>query len=396
VLNGQRYNTTTTGGLGVDTLTGRSYSSPFYDTQRAHQHRWRIGTQRQIGKFNVVSMTYTGSYSSDVYINKNVNPVPAAYWWRGTSRNTAIDSWLNGGVTNPFRLSTNFPNLANENPALWSDMNTQSFFTNSTISRAQLLKAFPQMTGLTQEMSPLGRVRTHGVELTFNRRFTKGWNLMLAYTGTKARAADWFPNQYDQRPAWEESNSSRPHRLTATGTYQFPFGRRKAFFKSGLLSKVLSGMQLSGTFEYQSGPLLGWSNRYYYGDLSDIVKGDPTLDEWFNTTGTACTQTPGTDTGWDRCPQRGPGTYQVRVFPNRIAGLRRDKTLQTNANVQKEISLRPDGRVKFMLRFDMLNVFNRYQFDTPNTDPTNTNFGIVQQQTAATNRFLQFQGRIQF
>ena len=46
--------------------------------------------------------------------------------------------------------------------------------------------------------------------------------------------------------------------------------------------------------------------------------------------------------------------------------------------------------------FDMLNVFNRYQFDNPNTDPTNTNFGIVQQRTAATNRVLQFQGRIQF
>jgi len=44
----------------------------------------------------------------------------------------------------------------------------------------------------------------------------------------------------------------------------------------------------------------------------------------------------------------------------------------------------------------MLNVFNRYQFDNPNTDPMNTNFGKVQQQTAAVNRFLQFQARIQF
>jgi hypothetical protein len=396
VLNGQRYNTTTTGALGVDTLTGRSYASEFYETKRAHQYRWRLGMERQFGKFNTVRMTYTGSYSADVYISQNLNPVPAQYWWRGPSRNTAIDSWLNGGVTNPFRLSTNFPNLANENPALWADMNTQSFFTSSTISRAQLLKAFPQMSGLTQESAPLGRVRTHGVELTFNRRLTRGWTTMLAYTGTKARSADWFPNAYDRQPAWEESNSSRPHRLTALGSYQFPFGRRKAFFKSGILSKVLGGMQIAGTFEVQSGPLLGWGNRYFYGDLSGIVKDDPTLDAWFNTTGTGCNQTPGTDTGWERCPQRAPGTYQTRIFPNRIGGLRRDKTLQTNANIQKEMALRPDGRVKFIARFDMLNVFNRYQFDSPNTDPMNTNFGTVQQQTAATNRFLQFQGRIQF
>jgi hypothetical protein len=44
----------------------------------------------------------------------------------------------------------------------------------------------------------------------------------------------------------------------------------------------------------------------------------------------------------------------------------------------------------------MLNVFNRSQMDSPNTDPINTNFGVVQQQTAATNRFLQFQVRIQY
>ena len=55
-----------------------------------------------------------------------------------------------------------------------------------------------------------------------------------------------------------------------------------------------------------------------------------------------------------------------------------------------------DGRLKFILRFDMLNVFNRYLFDGPSTDPMSTNFGITTLQTAAVNRFLQFQGRIQF
>ncbi len=161
------------------------------------------------------------------------------------------------------------------------------------------------------------------------------------------------------------------------------------------MSKVLGGMQISGTFEYQPGQLIDWGNRYYYGDLANIKKDHPTLDEWFNTAGTFCGQTHGTDTGWERCSQNGPANYQVRIFPSRIAGLRRDRTLQTNANVQREIPLRGE-RMKMVLRFDMLNVFNRYQFDNPNTDPMNTNFGKVQQQTAAVNRFLQFQMRLQF
>jgi hypothetical protein len=252
------------------------------------------------------------------------------------------------------------------------------------------------MTGLSQRDSSLGSARTNGIEATFSRRFIRGFTLNAAYTGTAGRIADWFPNSFDRRPAWREFTLSRPHRLTATGLYQFPFGRRKAFFKSGIMSRVLGGMQLGATFEAQAGQLIDWGNRYYYGDLSKIVKDDPTLDEWFNTKGTACNETPGRDTGWERCgSSRGPANYQTRVFPSRIGGLRRDHTLQTNANVQKEVPLKVE-RAKLILRFDMLNVFNRYQFDNPNTDPNNTNFGRVQQQTAAINRFLQFQGRIQF
>jgi hypothetical protein len=251
------------------------------------------------------------------------------------------------------------------------------------------------MTGVVWGAAPLGRVRTNGVEATFSRRFSRGFSTNVNFTGTHARVADFFPNPYDRVPAWRLHTGSRPYRLTATGIYQFPFGRRRMFFKKGLMSRVLGGMQLSGTFETQAGQLIDFSNRYYYGDLEDIRKDGPTLAEWFNTRGTNCSQTAGADTGWERCSQKGPASYQVRVFPSRIEGVRRDRTLQTNANVQKEIPLHHE-RIRLTLRFDMLNVFNRYQFDSPNTDPMNTNFGRVQQQTAAVNRFLQFQIRMTF
>lgn len=393
--NGTRFDVSTMGSLGPDTLSGRSYTFLDYPVKRLHQHRWRLGMQRQIGRSMVLSATYTGSYSKDVYVTKNLNALPAEYWWTGNVRNSAWASALDGGVPNPFRI-TLFPGLEQSNPELYNDMFSQSFFTNSTINRHKLLRPYPTVnTALNMERSNTGAVRTNGVEITFNRRFSKGFSTNIAYTGTNGWAADWFPNEFDERPAWRLSNASRPHRLTATGIYQFPFGRRRAFFKQGVMSKLLGGMQLSGTFEYQAGQLIDWSNRYYYGDISRIKKDNPTLDEWFNAAGTPCSQAPGPDTGWERCSQRGPASYQTRIFPSRIDGVRRDRTLQTNANVQRELPLHKE-RVKMILRFDMLNVFNRYQFDTPNTDPMNTNFGRVQQQTAAINRFLQFQARIQF
>ena len=391
---GLRFDSSTSGALGVDTQAGSSYTYNAYTTKRAHQHRWRLGVNHQLGQKNVLSATYTGSYSQDVGVTIDLNPLPAQYWWHGTSRNSTLQSNLDGGVANPFRI-TNWPTLQTDDPARYADMNGKTFFTNSTVGRQRLLRPFPAMTDLSQSTAPLGRVRTNGIEMSFNRRFSSGFSATVSYTGTNARIADWFPNEYDRVPAWRYSTSSRPHRLTSTALYQLPFGRRKAFFKNGFIGKVVGGMQISGTFEYQPGQLIDFSNRYFYGDISKIVSDTPTLDQWFNTSGTACNAIPGADTGWERCSQRGPASYQVNVLPTRIEGLRRDRTLQTNANVQKEFPLRKE-RMKMILRFDMLNVFNRYQFDNPNTDPMNTNFGTVTQQTAAVNRFLQFQARIQF
>jgi hypothetical protein len=394
---GNRFDMSSSGALGADTQSGSSYTYSDYPVKRAHQHRWRMGIERQFGRDNVIRATYTGSYSRDVNISNNQNALPAQYWWNGIVRNSSWQSALDGGVASPFNLTNYYSGLAQTNPLLYADMNGKTFFTDSNIARQKLLRPYPTVnTGLTNDRTPVGQVRTNGVEITFNRRFSRGFNTMVSYTGMKARNADWFPNEFDEQPAWRESNSSRPHRLTATGMYQFPFGRRKAFFKSGIMSKALGGMQLSGTFEYAPGQLAGdWGNRYYYGDISNIKKDKPTLDEWFNTDGTDCTATPGANTGWERCSQRAPASYQTRIFPIRVPGVRRDRTLQTNANIQKEMPLRGE-RVKFVLRFDMLNVFNRYQFDNPNIDPMSTNFGTVTQQTAAVNRFLQFQGRITF
>ena len=86
--------------------------------------------------------------------------------------------------------------------------------------------------------------------------------------------------------------------------------------------------------------------------MSEILKEEPSLTEWFNTAGSTCSQTPGADTGWDKCSTRTPGTYQTRIFPQRLPGLRRDRMLQTNAKcVRRDESLRRRaGEVHHALR----------------------------------------------
>jgi len=71
-----------------------------------------------------------------------------------------------------------------------------------------LLWPFPLASGLSRRNSPYGEVRTHDLQVGFERRFSKGFNLYFAYTRLSDR--DIFLNEFDPEPSWRESNNGRP------------------------------------------------------------------------------------------------------------------------------------------------------------------------------------------
>src|SRR5207302_631799 len=125
-----------------------------------------------------------------------------------------------------------------------------------------------------------------------------------------------------------------------------------------------------------------FGNVFFYGNLSDIHSDNSTLAQWFNTA------------NFNRVSGSAPNSFQARIFPTVIDGVRGDKTSQINANLQREFKVKE--RYSLLARLDVLNVMNRSQFDVPNTDPLNTNFGKITAQTTAQNRFLQVQLRFRY
>jgi hypothetical protein len=167
------------------------------------------------------------------------------------------------------------------------------------------------------------------------------------------------------------------------GTWDIPFGKGRAFLKQGVAAQVVGGWKLSGSYVYQPGPLLSFGGTiFYYGSLSDLAKSDPVLAQWFNTA------------NFNRVSANAANSFQARTFPSVVDGVRGDKTSQMNTNIQREFRFKE--RFRLLARLDVLNVMNRSQFDVPNTDPMNTNFGKVTAQTTAQNRFLQVQARLRF
>jgi len=381
--DGTRFDVPTRDALGLMARPGRGWTYTDFNQRHAREQRWRIGFQRQFGESIVIDAAYSGSRASDIPLNRKLDAVPEQYWNKTATRNDALATNLNSNVTNPFLLR-NFASLAQSNPVIYQDMSIQSFYTSTTIRKSQLLRAFPHMNGLNNGTTSAGTNRTREFQLSVDKRFSKGFNFNFGYTAQYLRAADFFYNEWDVLPTERLSNNGRPHRIVASGIFEFPFGRGKRFLGAAprVLDLMFGGWQAAATYEYQPGGLLDFGNVFFYGDTANIAKSERTFDSWFNTA------------DFERSNAKSPTSFQARVFPTRIQGVRADRTNQWNANMSK--NLRLTEKVNMQLRFDALNLANRSQMSGPSTDPLSTNFGRVTSQTAATNRWLQVQARVQF
>jgi outer membrane receptor protein involved in Fe transport len=284
-------------------------------------------------------------------------------------------------VANPFAIG-NLSGLASSAPAVYQDLKTQSFFTSATIRKNQLLRPFPEMNGLVNTGAPVGEAKSHGLEVSVEKRFSRGFNFSFGYTRLWLREADFFFNEFDAAPSWQTSNDGRPHRVVATGIWELPFGRGRYLARHGIANALLGGFQMALTWEYQPGALLNWGNLFYSGNVDQIAVASPTLDRWFNTD------------NFERNSAKVPAAFQARVFPTRVDDVRQDSTNYWSGNIAREFRIRET--IRLQLRLDALNMFNRSNFAAPNVNPVSTLFGKVTAVTPTNKRWLQIQARIRF
>jgi hypothetical protein len=389
--------------LGGDFVAGQSLSQALaygnLDREHARLQRWRAGVQKELGRNMAIEVAYVGTYSDNVDANSFVGAtlntqasvrqdvLPVQYWNHTDTRNAALATSNNQNVANPFFIG-NLTALRTSNPALYNQLAAQALFTSPTIQKNRLLRPFPHMSvgnGLQAGSLPLGKVRTHAVEVAFQRRFSQGLSLNAAYSGI--RAEEWLNviNEYDAAPTqWITSQNARPHRITLNGVWELPFGRGRRYLSDGgWLGKIFGGWQTGQTFEWQPGPLLQYANVFFYGDVNDIAIDDPTLDQWFNV-----------DAGFERSATRVPADFQERLFPFRVDGLRGDATLLLNSSISRTFPLM--GRSNLQIRLDAANMLNRQHFAAPQLNPTATDFGRVTANANTEPRFLILMSKLTF
>ena len=405
--DGTRFDEPLANALGSMAQVGRGFSSRPWDFRPGLQHRWRIGFQRELRSNLLLDVSYNGAYSF-IPVGYRIDYLPAQNWTTGNVRDQANDDRLNTNVPNPFNIKNLAP-LQQSNPVLYNYLNGQGFFTGSTIRLNQLLRPFPQMNNVSgirpgdDRRDKQGYNKYHDMQVLVERRFGKGLQTSIMYTYAASYVADFLRNEFDTTPSERINNNVLPHRLAWSGTYEMPWGKNRAWLKTGFVSHLIGNWNAGWVYQRQSGPAIDWGNRFFYGDISkldDVLAFDRSKDihQWFDGSkvirnGTA--PVPADFAGFEGRSAFQPGSYHVRVFPNRSDAIRADGIDNWDLKVERAFPIKPERGINARFSVDFLNAFNTTNFAGPNTDPTSTNFGKVDTQRGLS-RVIQFNLRMEF
>jgi hypothetical protein len=345
---------------GAQTFLGQSVTFFNQNPLSPYHQRWELSVQRELPTGWVAEVAYVGNRGTHIETGRNLNVTPQRYLSRATTRDNTTNAYLAALLPNPF---------VGLMPA-----NAAAGFRAATISRQQLLRPYPQFDAVNTTTNE-GYSWYHSLQTRLDKRFSKGYTLGFNYTFSKFMEAVQFLNGDDPRPIETISGSDRPHRLSASGIYELPFGKGRKFGANvnRAASYFVSGWQISGVYQFQSGIPLEWGNIFFNGDVRNIrLSGDEqTVERWFNT-----------GAGFVTAANAQP-VSNVRTFPLRFGFIRSDQINNIDLSVIKKTEIVENKNLEF--RAEFINAFNHPLFPVPGT-LTNVTSAAFGQITPASNQ----------
>jgi len=335
-----------------------------------YMQRWQLSIQREFRRV-LFDIAYVGNRGTHVEFSHNLNATPLRYLSTSLLRDQDTINALSRNVRNP--MYNNLPTGAS------------SAFTATNIAVERLLRPYPHFDSVNHSRFD-GYTWYHGLQVSAEKRFSGGYTLSGSYTFSKYMQATELLNAADERPVEVISDFDRPHRISISGIYEFPFGRKGRLLKNarGVLEGLVGGWQVSGVYTFQSGsPLGNWGNLIFIGDINrlKLTGKDQTPQHWFNPLKIDDPKNPGYGTTGFISASAQQLASNVRYFPLRFGFLRADQISNIDLSMQKKVRITESKQVVF--RMDWLNAFNHPLFPQPNLTPTSPVFGVIQASTQA-------------
>jgi hypothetical protein len=341
---------------GLLTQAGANIQAPVQETITPYAMQWNFNIQRELPGQIVFEAAYVGTRGLQLSRNDesglNLNQLDPSYM--------ALGSRLNEQVDNPFYGIVNSGVLA-----------------TARVSRAQLLRPYPQFTDIIPLYSSGSSSTYHALQISFNKRFSYGLQFEGSYTKSKAiDNAMSHQNSYDIRQSKSLADYDIAQRFVVGWLYELPFGRGRLLGGdwSRAMDVVLGGWQVNGITTYQTGtplsitannvsgifsPRQNANNNGRSGKLSGDIHDR--LNRYFDTS--VFSQ---------------PASFTFGNMSPRVSDIRSPGVRNWDISLFKEFRFRESLNLQF--RSEFLNAFNTVRFGAPNTSVASNQFGVISTQ----------------
>jgi len=335
-------------------LTNIGQGVSFFGDKRPHPYsqRWSFGMQRQLPGQTMIEASYVGNRNTRLGINRELSYTPGQYLSTSYFRDQTTIDYLGKTFPNPY-------------------YGLNSIF-GTTMSRANLLRPNNQFSSVQYALDPIGYSWYHSLQSRFERRFANAWTIQGSYTWSKAMEAMEFMNAADPMPYESLASLDRTHRLTGSGIWEIPVGKKRHFGANmhPVFDFVAGGWQLGGIYQHQSGAPLGFGNRIFLGGdtaLKNIVKAKDArnVDSWF---------TPAAELGFETSGAKQLAS-NLRRFPLRFSSARGPNQDRWDFSLIKNFRINERATTQF--RAETFNALNHPNLYDPNTDPTSASWGTI-------------------
>ncbi len=349
-----------------------------------YEQSWSFGIERELPSRILINAEYIGKkgthlpFSNSVernFLGPWVESLPIGDPDAANPCQALTVACLNTPVSNPFA-------------GLITDPNSTIGSSFPQIQYYQLLRPFPQFTGLSTEPQMIANSIFHGLQLTAEKKYSNGLQLLATFTWSKsiddASAADtnvsWaggFDSLQDpNKPELERSLSTFdiPYVIQFSYSYDLPFGHGRAFLGNmpRWADLIIGGWKTNGIWRISDGrPLAFFLNDGgqplpTYGSQRPNIVGTPKrnhgsdwVDNYFA----------------DNSVFQRPAPFTLGDARRTLGSVRSPWSFTTNLSVGKQFLIREE--MNFEFRVEAKNAFNHPVFGTPDTTVGDDTFGTI-------------------
>jgi outer membrane receptor protein involved in Fe transport len=353
--------------------------------QTPYEQSWSFGIEHELPSHISINAEYIGKKGTHLpfsgsternFLGPWVENLPVGDFNAATPCQAGLSiACLSSAVTNPFA-------------GLISDPNSTIGSSFPQIQYYQLLRPFPQFTGVSTEPQMIANSIYHGLQLTAEKKYSNGLQLLATFTWSKsidnASAADtnvsWagsFDSLQDpNKPELERSLSSFdiPYVIQFSYSYDLPVGHGRAFLGNmpRWADLIIGGWKTNGIWRISDGRPLpfflndGGQPLPTYGAQRPNIVGTPKrnhgsdwVDNYFA----------------DNSVFQRPAPFTLGDARRTLGSVRSPWSFTTNLSVGKQFQIREE--MNFEFRVEAKNAFNHPVFGTPDTNVGDDTFGTI-------------------